>query len=337
MVSLAYAEPVEIRRGKKSTHLTIGPEKYKYTGCDIYHVRANNMQDLIYKRGLTSVNKTYVAPVASDDKDMKDNSTRMIKKFSHSDQNGKSASKLKEFASNSSVHRGSSFSSSTHMSNTEKKRYKSIEVFTQIIISLAKCLFIMKQHAADFKMQQPLQHENPQISNTNAPTIHTTQNTLTPQIITTRGTNSTRLHSPIVMGFAAWVQLAGAGIGAATAEIIATPSYNNSSNMSAVPVITISAPLTPDPCTEELLEALTIEQLSMIERTMQYVKRKKVKESKKQNPLDEISNVTTDIDSLVVNINMHNSTTQNANFKFYINFTGSPNYDPRILYILKPS
>ncbi|CAI2184192.1 5726_t:CDS:2 [Funneliformis geosporum] len=313
MVSLAYAEPVEIRRGKKSTHLTIGPEKYKYTGCDIYHVRANNMQDLIYKRGLTSVNKTYVAPVASDDKDMKDNSTRMIKKFSHSDQNGKSASKLKEFASNSSVHRGSSFSSSTHMSNTEKKRYKSIE------------------------MQQPLQHENPQISNTNAPTIHTTQNTLTPQIITTRGTNSTRLHSPIVMGFAAWVQLAGAGIGAATAEIIATPSYNNSSNMSAVPVITISAPLTPDPCTEELLEALTIEQLSMIERTMQYVKRKKVKESKKQNPLDEISNVTTDIDSLVVNINMHNSTTQNANFKFYINFTGSPNYDPRILYILKPS
>ncbi|CAI2164266.1 7262_t:CDS:2 [Funneliformis geosporum] len=191
-------------------------------------------------------------------------------------------------------------------------------------------------------MQQPLQHENPQISNTNAPTIHTTQNTLTPQIITTRGP-----HSPIVVGLAAWVQPAGAGIGAATSEIIATPvtrtkisttnpqisgtvdtfahssaailpasqsnlTYNNSSNTSAVPVVTISALLTPDPRTEELLGALTIEQLSMIERTVQRVKRKKVKESKKQNPLDEISNATTDIDSLVVNINMHNSTTQNT-------------------------
>ncbi|CAI2182650.1 11046_t:CDS:10 [Funneliformis geosporum] len=68
-----------------------------------------------------------VAPVASDDEDMKDNSTRMIKKFSHSDQNGKSASKLKEFASNSSVRRGPSFSSSTHMSNTEKKKQRAAD------------------------------------------------------------------------------------------------------------------------------------------------------------------------------------------------------------------
>ncbi|CAG8442992.1 10169_t:CDS:2 [Funneliformis mosseae] len=191
-------------------------------------------------------------------------------------------------------------------------------------------------------MQQTLQHENPQITNTNELTIHTTQNTLTPQITTTRGP-----HSPIVVGLAAWVQPTGAGVGAAASEIIATPvtrtkasptnpqisgtvdafahssaailpstqphlTYHNSSNTSTVPVVTISALLTPDPRTEELLGALTIEQLSMIERTVQRVKRKKAKESKKLNPSDEIANATTDMDSLVVNINVHNSTTQNT-------------------------
>ncbi|CAI2194528.1 17104_t:CDS:2, partial [Funneliformis geosporum] len=79
------------------------------------------MRDLIYKWGQASINKAYVASVASDDENMKDNSTSMIKKLSHSDQNGKSAFKLKEFASNSSVRHDSRFSSSTHMSNTEKK------------------------------------------------------------------------------------------------------------------------------------------------------------------------------------------------------------------------
>ncbi|CAI2193519.1 11517_t:CDS:2, partial [Funneliformis geosporum] len=101
--------------------------------------------------------------------------------------------------------------------------------------------------------------ENPQISNTNISTIHTIQNTLTPQIITTRGTNST-----------SHVQPARIGIGAVTSEIIVTPvtrmkvsttnpqisgivdtfahssaailpasqSYNNSSNTSIVSVVT---------------------------------------------------------------------------------------------------
>ncbi|CAI2188025.1 13793_t:CDS:2 [Funneliformis geosporum] len=240
MVSLAYAEPVEIRRKKKSTHLTVmewDPEK-----SNILDVRANNMQDLIYKRGQVSVNKAYITPVASDDKNMKDNSTHMIKKLSHSDQNRKSASKLKEFASNSSVRRDSSFSSSIHMSNTEKKSW----------------------------LQE--------VRNLNGnPDSHI----------------SKRSHFPIVVGLTAWMQPARAGIGAAISEIIAIPvtrmkvsttnpqililgtvdtfahsfaailsasqSYNNFSNMSAVPIVTISALLTPDSHTEELLGALTIE------------------------------------------------------------------------------
>ncbi|CAG8558122.1 14662_t:CDS:10 [Funneliformis caledonium] len=65
-----------------------------------------------------------VALVASDDED---NSTRVINKFSQRDQNGKSASKLKAFASNSSVRRGPSFSSSTHMTNTEKKKQRAAD------------------------------------------------------------------------------------------------------------------------------------------------------------------------------------------------------------------
>ncbi|CAI2195551.1 19912_t:CDS:2, partial [Funneliformis geosporum] len=262
-------------------------------------VCANNMQDLIYKWGQVSVNKAYVAPVTSDDENMKDNLTHIIKKLSHSDQNGKSASKLKEFASNLSVCHGSSFSSSTHMSNTEKKSW--LQEVRDLDGNPEGIILIYR------KMQQPLQHENPQISNTNASTIHTIQNMLTSQIIITRDTNSTRPHFPIIVDLTTWVQPAGAEIGTATSEIIATPvtrtkvsmtnpqisgtvdifahsstailpasqSYNNSSNTSAVPVVTISALLTPNSRIEELLEALTIEQLSMIERTVQLIKRKK--------------------------------------------------------------
>jgi hypothetical protein len=211
-------------------------------------------------------------------------------------------------------------------------------------------------------MQQlPLQHENPQITNTNTPTINTTQNTLTPQITSTRGTNSTNVlttstttistqqqqrsgpQSPIIVGLAAWVPPAGAGVGAAASEIIATPvlntktstsipagtvdafthssaasvlpssQYHNASTASTVPVVTISSLLTPDPRTEELLGALTIDQLSLIEKTVQRVKRKKAKESKKLNSSTEITVNTTNIDNFVSNVvNNNSSTKQNA-------------------------
>lgn len=207
--------------------------------------------------------------------------------------------------------------------------------------------------------QQPLQHENSQITNTNTPTINTS-NTLTPQITSTRGTHSNNVlttttptistqhsgpQSPsIIVGLAAWVPPAGAGVGAAASEIIATPvlntkastipqvtgtvdaftsatsalpssQYHNSSAASAVPVVTISSLLTPDPRTEELLGALTIDQLSLIEKTVQRVKRKKAKESKRLNSSNEITaNDNTNIANLVANINAVNngSTKQNA-------------------------
>src|SRR6266498_2330298 len=219
--------------------------------------------------------------------------------------------------------------------------------------------------------QPPLQHENPQITNTNTPTINTAQNTLTSlttQITTTpRGTNSTSHvltnpttstqqqqqqrsgpRSPIVVGLAAWVPPAGAGVGAATSEIITTPAtrtkasttipqisgtvddfthssasilpssqshlkYHNSSTASAVPVVTISALLTPDPRTEELLGALTIDQLSLIEKTVQRVKRKKAKESKRLNSNEITANTNNNIDNLAnINVVHNGSTKQNA-------------------------
>ncbi|RIA98616.1 hypothetical protein C1645_749378 [Glomus cerebriforme] len=209
--------------------------------------------------------------------------------------------------------------------------------------------------------QSPLQHENPQITNTNSPTINTTPNTFTPQITSTRGTNSNNVlttttttistqHSgpqspPIIVGLAAWVPPAGAGVGAAASEIIATPvintkasttipqvtgtvdaftpvisalpssQYHNSSTASAVPVVTISSLLTPDPRTEELLGALTLDQLSLIEKTVQRVKRKKAKESKRLNSSNDV-NSNPNIDNLVVNninvVNNNGSTKQNT-------------------------
>ncbi|CAI2189974.1 14677_t:CDS:2, partial [Funneliformis geosporum] len=106
-------------------------------------------------------------------------------------------------------------------------------------------------------------------------------------------------YSSIVVSFATWMQPTEAEIGNATSEIIVTlvirmkvlttnpqiseivntfahssiailpasQSYNNSSNTFAISVVIIFALLTPDPHTENLLETLTIEQLSMIERT----------------------------------------------------------------------
>ncbi|CAG8511100.1 8616_t:CDS:2 [Scutellospora calospora] len=150
-------------------------------------------------------------------------------------------------------------------------------------------------------------------------------------------------RSPFVVGLAAWVPPAGAST--AASETVATPVTKNvqkastsvSQNIKApdifshqaafpiqqmpfkhlnptqpVSVVAISALLEPDQRTEELLGALSIEQLSSIEKTIQRVKRKKNRELKKHIN-----------DSTAVNNNLNNNPATHARVEHSVSNTNT--------------
>ncbi|CAH1767747.1 1866_t:CDS:2, partial [Entrophospora sp. SA101] len=90
-----------------------------------------------------------------------------------------------------------------------------------------------------------------------------------------------------------------------------TFKYNNQDLK--VSCLTISALLSPDQQTEKLLNDLTLEQLSLIEKTIQRVKKKKSKESKKQNNNNFNATIPPSIEESSITLSLSTNATTNIN------------------------